>query len=335
MKKLKVLVTIPKGTMVFDTFIPQSVIERLEEIAEVEYNETGRQFTPDELKEKLMDKDVALTGWSTPAFDEYILKDNKSLKMLAHTGGTVQTVASDYVYERGIKVISGNDIYAESVAESVIAYALTVLRDIPYYDAQVKSGGWKGEKGYSEGLLDQKIGLVGYGMTVKHLIKMLKPFRPELLVYSSHISDDDLKTHNMKKASLEEIFSSCKIISLHSAMTEKNYHMITRELMEMIRPDAVMINTARGGIIDEEAMTDLLEQDRFRVVLDVYEQEPLPEDHRLRKIKNSYFIPHMAGPTVDRRKYVTLGLIDDILNFFEGNPLRLEITQTYKKYMTK
>ena len=72
MKKLKVLVTIPKGTMVFDTFIPQSVIERLEEIAEVEYNETGRQFTPDELKEKLMDKDVALTGWSTPAFDEYI-----------------------------------------------------------------------------------------------------------------------------------------------------------------------------------------------------------------------------------------------------------------------
>ncbi len=70
-------------------------------------------------------------------------------------------------------------------------------------------------------------------------------------------------------------------------------------------------------------------------MLDVYQQEPLPEDHRIRKIKNSYFIPHMAGPTVDRRKYVTLGLIDDILNFFDGKPLRLEISQSYKKYMTK
>ncbi len=96
-------------------------------------------------------------------------------------------------------------------------------------------------------------------MTVKHLIKMLKPFRPEILVYSGHITDEELKANNMKKASLEEIFSTRKIISLHSAMTEKNRNMITRELMEMIRPDAVMINTARGGIIDEEAMIDLLE----------------------------------------------------------------------------
>lgn len=332
--KLKMLVTIPKGNA-FDTFLPSEVIKRLENIAEVEYNETNRQFTPDELREKLMDKDVALTGWGTPLLDEYILKDNSSLKILAHTGGTVQTVASDYLYDSGIKVISGNDIYAESVAESVIAYALTALRDIPYYDAQIKNGGWQGEKGYSEGLLDQKIGLVGYGMITKHVVKMLKPFRPELLVYSGHISDEELGANNMKRASLEEIFSSCKIISLHSAMTEKNRHMITKELMELIKPESILINTARGGLIDEEAMIDLLEKDRFRAVLDVYEEEPLPENHRIRNLKNVYLLPHMAGPTVDRRKFVTFGLIDDIISFFEGKDLKFEISQSYKQHMTK
>ena len=172
-------------------------------------------------------------------------------------------------------------------------------------------------------------------MIAKHVVKMLKPFRPELLVYSGHISDEELRANNMKRASLEAIFSSCKIISLHSAMTEKNRHMITQELMELIKPESILINTARGGLIDEEAMIDLLEKDRFRVVLDVYETEPLPENHRIRNIKNSYFIPHMAGPTVDRRKFVTFALIDDILNFFDGKDLKLEISQSYKQHMTK
>ena len=139
----------------------------------------------------------------------------------------------------------------------------------------------------------------------------------------------------MKRASLEEIFSECKIVTIHSAMNDKNRHMITRELLSLLRPDSLLINTARGGLIDEEAMTELLAAGSFRAILDVFEQEPLPEDHPLRQLANVYVIPHRAGPTYDRRKFVTAALIQDIRAWEKGEPLKMEISQKYASFMTR
>lgn len=336
---MKILVTIPKG-IVFDSFVPPVVQSRLAELGDVEYNHTTEQFTPEHLKERLQGVDVVVTGWGTTRIDESVLSGNDSLKIIAHTGGTVHNIASDYVYDRGIKVLSGNDIYAESVAESVIGYALAALRKIPDYVNLMRSGGWD-EIPVWEGLLERKIGLVGFGMTTRHLVRMLAPFRCKVFVYSSHLSEEYIRENNLTRATLEEIFSNCEIVSLHSAMTPKNYHMIDRRLMEMLDENAILINTARGGIIDEEALTDLLRQGRFRAVLDVFEAEEnspdqkLPSSHPLRSIPSAYLIPHRAGPTYDRRKSVTLALADDIERIFKGETPKLEITREYAGYMTR
>ena len=330
---MKILVTIPKGE-IFDSFVPPLVQARLEEVGDVEYNETAAQFTQKVLAERLKGKDAVITGWGTAKIDKIIIEAAADLKIIAHTGGTVQMIADKAAYDAGIKILSGNDIYAESVAESVIAYALTALRKIPDYIDDMRRGGWENESIW-EGLLEQKIGIVGYGMTARHLVKMLKVFRCETLVYSSHISEDELQEGNMKRATLEEIFSTCKIVSLHSALTPKNHHMINKNLLDMLQPDAILINTARGEIIDESAMIESLSKGRYRAVLDVFEQEPLPVDSPLRKLKNAYLIPHRAGPTYDRRKYVTLRLAADLENFFAGRPLNLEISKEYSGFMTQ
>ena len=124
-------------------------------------------------------------------------------------------------------------------------------------------------------------------------------------------------------------------MSLHSALTPENYHMIDRKLLEKLNPESILINTARGGIVDESVMTELLIENRFRAVLDVFSHEPLEKNNLLRKLSNVYLFPHRAGPTYDRRKCVTQSLADDIENFFMGKPIRLEITKEYASHMTK
>lgn len=127
---MKILVTAPEG-VIRESFLPSAVRERLESVAQVDYNTMTRNFTPDELRERLRGVDVALTGWGTTLFDGNVLQGADRLKLIAHTGGSVTPVMSDEAYDRGIRVISGNELYAESVAESVLAYALAALRRIP------------------------------------------------------------------------------------------------------------------------------------------------------------------------------------------------------------
>ena len=331
---MKIFVAMPEG-VTRDSFITEECKRRLEKLGEVSYNTTQNQLTGEEIREKLIGADVVITGWGSPMLDKTVLEGNDTLKIIAHTGGTVTSVVDDYAYEKGIKVLSGNDVYAESVAESIVAYSLLGLRKIPKYMQAVKENGWYDYVSKWDGLLDQTVGFVSFGMIPKHLVRLLKPFRVKIKVYSSHISDEELLEYGMERASLEEVFSTCKVISVHSALTEKTYHMIGKELIEKIPDGAVFVNTSRGAVIDEEALIEELKKDRFTAVLDVYEQEPMPADYPLRRMNNVYAIPHMGGPTYDRREYVTFALIDDIISFNEGKKLRMEISSSYRLHMTK
>ncbi len=333
--RLNLLVAMPKGK-IRESFIGKRATEKLHLLGNVIWNENHTQFTPEEYRKRLADIDVCITGWGNPTLDQYILKDASKLKLVVHTGGTVAPIVSDYLYKKGIKVISGNPMYAESVAEGVIAYMLTSLREIPYFANEVQQGRWPSDdEETTEGLLDQTIGLVGFGMITKHLIPMLKPFRVKIKVYSKHITDDTLKEYNIQRASLEEIFSTCKIISIHTSQRPETYHMIDKKLLALIPKGSILINTARGSIIDEKALEEELKTGRFKAILDVYEQEPLPPQSGLRGLKNVILLPHMAGPTYDRREIITLNLIEDIKRFFNNEPLRYEIPAQYARYMTR
>lgn len=327
--------TIPTGE-VRDTFIPSEVKEKIEGLGTVEWNNSKEQLSAEELREKIKGKDICITGWGTAQFSEYVLENADKLKLVAHTGGSVGRIVSGALFQKGIKVISGNRLFAESVAEGVIAYILALLRDIPFYDNETHAGRWRKADGdYTEGLLDQTIGLVGFGMISKYVINMLKVFRTKIKVYSRYITEEDMEKYGVEKASLEEIFSTCKIISIHSGLTPKTYHMIGKELLEMIPDGALFVNTARGAIIDEDALVEELSKKRFKAALDVFEKEPLPVDSKLRKLDNVLLMPHMAGPTTDRRKFITLALIEDIKNFTAGRQMEHEIEEEYAKNMTQ
>jgi len=138
-----------------------------------------------------------------------------------------------------------------------------------------------------------------------------------------------------KTASLEEVFSTCDIISLHASQRPETYHMVNERLLGMLPDGALLINTARGSIIYEEALAKELEKGRFKAVLDVYETEPLPANSALRKMKNTILIPHMGGPTIDRRVFCTKMILEEIERFKRGEELEHEISSAYASRMTR
>ena len=330
--KIKILVTMPEGE-VFRTFFSEENRRALEALGDVEWNRGSSQFTPEELKERLRGKNICVTGWGCTPLEEEILENATELKLIAHTGGSVKPYVTDAVYDRGIRVVSGNKVFAESVAESVIAYALSALRDIPYYSRRLKEGHWP-EQFQNRGLLDRSVGIVGYGMISGYVVRMLQPFHNTIKVFSRHIKEQELEKWGMQKAGLEEIFSCCDIISIHSGMTKENYHLITEDLLRSMKPGALLINTARGAIIDEEALVRVLQEEDIYAVLDVYETEPLPQGHPLTACERALLMPHMGGPTIDRRLAVTKAVMRDMARFLEGEELDCEIDRAYAGKMS-
>lgn len=332
---MKVFVSIPQNSTVMKSFF-KGVKEYLEERLEVVYSPLDRMLKAEEIAEYAKDAEVIMIGWEHPFIDCKLL-ENTSIKLIAHTGGSVGYYVADEVYEKGIKVISGNALFAESVAEGTVGYMLLALRKMPDYVECVKTGGWVLSNDYAtEGLLDQTVGLVGFGAVAKNIVKLLKPFRVKFKVYDKFLIEKDvLEEYGVIQVPLEEIFATCKIVSIHCAMNEETKGMIGKEHFELLQDGAVFINTARGHVIREDEMVEVLKEKRIRAVLDVFCEEPLQIDSPLRNMKNVYCIPHKAGCTADRRPMITKCLADDIVRFAEGKDLKHEISRNYAKAMTR
>ena len=333
---MKLFVAIPTTVQAWKKFITDEVRAYLEERFEVSYLNMDRLPTAQEVAQRAGDADVIMTGWGNPMMDRQLLEQT-NIKLIAHTGGSVADYVNQDVYATDIKVISGNEMYAESVAEGVVGYMMLALRKMVDYVEDTRNGNWRSEAcAPTEGLLDQTIGLVGMGAITRHLIPMLKPFRVKLKLYSGYpINPDFLAENNAVQASLEEIFSTCKIVSIHSALNDRTKGMIGKEHFDLLQDGAVFINSARGVIIREDEMIEALQTNRFRAVLDVYCKEPLDLDSPLRHLKNVYCMPHVGGPTNDRSPVIAMRLADDIRRFEKGQKLRYEITGEYAKRMTK
>ena len=138
-----------------------------------------------------------------------------------------------------------------------------------------------------------------------------------------------------KKCSLDEIFETCDIVSVHTALNDKSYHSIGKEQFAKMKDDALIINTARGAVINEPEFIEELKKSRIRAILDVYENEPLPMDSGLRGLDNVILMPHRGGPTTDVREWVTIELAQDVKKFFEGKTdLKHQISLEYASRMT-
>lgn len=326
---MKIFIANKRG-WIRDSFLNQETLLRLHSLGNVEENETEKELTSAELAEKISDAEIVFTGWGCEPITAQILNCAPQLQMHVHVGGSVAAYSSPEEFERGITVLSGNEIFARSVAEGAICYILAALRKLPLYACETKHYGWNKTVLEHQGLLGKTVGMVGYGTISKYLCPMLKAFGVNLKIYSAY----DVPVDWAQKCSLNEIFETCDIITLHSAWNARTEGMITGELLSKIKGGALFVNTARAALVDENALYTQLRTGRFNAILDVYHQEPLGTDSPLIKMENVILLPHMAGPTVDMRQVAGEALVEDIGRFLRNEPCQNVVTKEQAARMT-
>ncbi len=334
---MKAFITLPAGHT-FSTFFTPENIRLAESLGQITWNRSTKNLSADQVAELIGDCEVYISAWGAPRLDQTILSAAPSLRLLTHLCGTVAPFVSDMMWERGIRVISGNAYFAESVAEGTVGYILAALRDIPYYSNNLKNNKkWKISTYSNSGLLGKKVGLVSYGAIAKNLVRMLAPFRVKIMVYDIvNIPDEDKERYGIKQTSLEEIFATSDVISLHTPLYDATRKMIDKRLLSMIKEGALFVNTARGGIVDQSALCDQLSTGRFRAFLDVYTKEPPEADDPLYTLPNVMMMPHMAGPTTDIRQIITHDLLLESAGFIDhGQPLKNEIKRAAAGQMSE
>lgn len=330
----RILVAAPDNDLWNSFLLPQHK-ERLAAIGDISWNPLAREWTRDELAARLPGHDVVMTTWSAQRLDAELLASASELKLVAHLGGSVADVTSPDLYARGIRVITANRAYAQSVADGVIAYIGAAARQIPQFHTRVLADGWRTETYRNSGLLDKQVGLVGFGAIPRELVPLLRPFNTTILAFDRYVSAEEMAAFGVRAAGLEEIFASCDIISLHLPRTSETHGLIGQDLLDLMSDDAIFINTARADVVDEAALCRTLTRRPIRALLDVHHEEPLRADSPLRQADNVILMPHMAGPTIDRRPVCARIVLDDLERWTRGEPLVDEIGPVTASRMTQ
>ncbi|NGM70615.1 hydroxyacid dehydrogenase [Natronolimnobius sp. AArcel1] len=325
-----------------DVLYPDALVERLESLGSVDWNDSDEQFTPEALSNRLNGVDVCITGWGCPTLSESVLADvdTLELELVAHVGGSIATVASPALYDRKIPVCSANQTMAPFVAEGILAYALSALRDVPAFDADLKAGGWPVADGaasaipQTDTLFAASIGFVGLGDIGRELLALLEPFGSTVRVYDPYVSADELDEFDgVELTSLEATLETADVVSIHASKTPETIHLLDGERLATLPDGCLLVNAARGAIVDEGALVAELQSGRITAALDVFEAEPLSETSPLRDLENVVLGPHVAGSPVRHR--LTETVIAEIERFTAGEPLQHRHSRERYERMTR
>ena len=273
-------------------------------------NPYDRKPTEDELIE-LLGQDVIGLIAGTEKLTERVLQNAKSLKVISRYGIGLDNIDLEAAKRRGIIVCNTPDAPTQAVAELTLALILNVYRKIGEVDRILRSGKWNPILGRL--LLGKTLGIIGLGRIGKALVKLVQPFELKIVAHEPYPDNEFVSSYGVELVSLEKVLSEGDIISLHAPLTEETYHLIGREELALMKTDAIVVNTARGSLIDEEALIDVLEEGSIGgVALDVFEEEPY--HGKLKNFDNVILTPHIGTYAKETRIKMEREAVENLLN---------------------
>jgi D-3-phosphoglycerate dehydrogenase/(S)-sulfolactate dehydrogenase len=205
----------------------------------------------------------------------------------------------------------------DAVADLAFALILCCARKLPENLAEVRRGGWKRHEGVD--LAEKTLGSVGLGTIGKEMAQRAKAFKMRLLAYDLIQDRPFAKREGVAFVSLEDLLRQSDFISIHCLLNETARHLMNADRLALMKPTAYLVNTARGGLVDTEALCRALREKRIAgAALDVMEEEPLPADSPLRAFDNVYLTPHAAGSTTDARERSGTAAAENLIRALRG-----------------
>lgn len=253
---------------------------------------------PNELIKDIENFDILVVQF-TP-ISKKIIDKAKNLKIIGVLRGGVENVACDFAASKGISAMNTPGRNARAVAEFSMGMILSEVRNIARSHAALKSGEWRKDfpnSGAIPELYNKTVGIVGFGSVGQLVAGYLKAFGCNIIAYDPFFKDN---FEGVELVDLEYLLKNSDIITIHARLTDDTYHMIGEKELQLMKSNAVLINTARSGLVDEKSLKKVLMEGKIAgAALDVFDVEPLPEYDILLELDNVTITPHLAGSTKD------------------------------------
>ncbi len=285
--------------------------ELLARYSQVTFNDCGKKLEGNDLVEFLQGHNKAITALEI--LDRSVLERLPELKIISKYGVGLDMIDLQALSDLGISLGWRGGVNRRSVSELVIAFAISLLRQIPMGKRDVLSGIWQQTKG---GLLSGRtVGIVGCGHIGKDLVKLLAPWGCTILVHDLLKFPDFYEEHNAKPVSLDELLSRADVVTLHLPLDETTRLILDSKRLAMMKPTSILINTARGGLVDETVLKTMLQTKQLAgAAFDVFSTEP-PQDHDLIRLDNFIVTPHIGGSSIEAILAMGRAAIDGLDNF--------------------
>lgn len=299
--------------------------DQLEALGEVAYNRSKGIPRTETLQEVIAGADLAVTSWGCALLTKDILDQAPRLRAVVHAAGTVKPIVTEELWSRGIRVSSCNEQLGIGVAETTLALTIASLKNMWRLAQTTREGGWGQGREKIREMYGITVGVIGAGKAGSHYIRLLRQFSVTVLVCDPYLTAEQAVRLGARKTELHELLAASDVVSLHAPSLPSTYRMINRERLLMMKDDAILINTARGAIVDEEALVEELRKGRLFACLDVTDPEPPAPDHPFRSLPNCVITPHIAGAVHNGIKRLGQFAVEELKRFAAGAPLLGEV----------
>ncbi|NEB81670.1 hydroxyacid dehydrogenase [Streptomyces sp. SID14478] len=282
-------------------------------------------------KEVLADVEVLVTGWGCPRLDADVLAAAPRLKAVVHAAGSVRGHVTDACWERGLAVSSAAAANALPVAEYTLAMILLhgkhVLERARDFARTRARDNWLLTT-QDVGNYRRTVGILSASLIGRRVIELLRPFDFDVLLHDPYVTPAQAAELGVEWVELAELFTRSDLLSVHTPLLPATRGLVDRTLLGAMRPGAALLNTSRGAVIDQDALTDVVRAGRIRAVLDVTDPDVLPADHPLWDCPNALITPHLAGSQGSEWERLADTAVDEVARWAAGDgfahPVRRE-----------
>ncbi|RIN76997.1 phosphoglycerate dehydrogenase [Staphylococcus simulans] len=278
-------------------------------------------LSPDELIEKIKAYDGLIIRSQTQVTPE-VIEAAENLKIIARAGVGVDNIDRDAATKHGVLVINAPDGNTISATEHSMAMILAMARQIPEANQSLKEGKWNRSQFKGTELYHKTLGIIGTGRIGLGVAKRAKSFGMKIIAFDPYLTAEKAKELDIERATVEEIAQRADFVTVHTPLTPKTKGLIDADFFAQAKPNLQIINVARGGIIDEQALVDALDQGLIaRAAIDVFEHEPAT-DSPLTKHDKIVVTPHLGASTVEAQEKVAVSVSNEIEEFFHTGNVR-------------
>jgi len=273
---------------------------------------------------------VLVISWGTPRLDAALLDRLPALRLVAHTGASVKPFVTPELFDRGVRVTQAGQGMARPVAEVSVAFALALLHQLPrFHNALHDGAAWERAEDAPprHEIAGTRVGVIGASRTGRAAIAMLRALGADVAVADPTLSAADAHALGVVLLPLDALLATSRVTMIHAPTLPETRHLVGARELALMPDGAGLVNTARSWLTDEDALVRELATGRIDAALDVYDAEPLPGDHPLRRLPNVLLTPHHAAATVQGRLRQGAIVVDEVSRFLDGRPLGHEVTR--------